>query len=39
MLKELARKRIKDFTTLLNCIVVPAVLGSFWLYALWLDAR
>lgn len=39
MLKELASKRIKDFTTLLNWFVVPGVLGSFWLFAHWLGAR
>lgn len=39
MLKELAAKRIKDFTTLLNWFVVPSVLGSFWLFAHWLGVR
>lgn len=29
--KELNRKRIRDFTTLLNWIVVPCVLGGIWL--------
>lgn len=39
MLKEMAAKRIKDFTTLLNWIVVPSVLGSIWLFSYWLDGR
>lgn len=39
MLKEMAKKRIKDFTTVLNCIVVPCVLGSFWLFGQWMNSR
>ncbi len=35
MIKEMERKRIKDFTTLLNCMVVPCILGCIWMIDRW----